>query len=142
MGWFSKATSLVFGGGKVTNDIFDKDNGHLAKAGKWIDNWAYTDQERAEDRKEIAKGVRDFAIATMQENTERSKARRDLAIFIIKFFSLLIFWSGLVYPFNSEWSEYLFRLATETNVGVLTAGVGLFFWGSHTLQKYQQGKNQ
>ncbi len=44
MGWFGK----LIGTDKAVDNILDKDNGLLAKAGSWIGNFNYTSEEKAE----------------------------------------------------------------------------------------------
>ena len=134
MSWFSKTVAFLAGNSETTRDIFDRKNGHLCTFGEWIGNLKFTAEEMAELDAETAAGIRKFAIDTLNENTDRSKTRRDLAIFILHFYALLLFISGIVYPFNAEWSRFWFQLATGTDVGWLVLGVGAFFWGSHTLR--------
>jgi len=131
MSWFSVAKKFILGSPKTLDDIFDKDTGHLAKLGGWIGNWNFTDQEKANMNVDIAKGVQKFAVDTLSENTERSKARREIALLVIKFFLGLIFWGCLVYPFNPEWSKVILMVATSGSLGGLVAGVSLFFFGIH-----------
>jgi hypothetical protein len=48
MGWLGK----LFGTDKAINNLVDKDDGLLAKAGSWIGAFNYTDEEKAEADKE------------------------------------------------------------------------------------------
>lgn len=124
----------LFSSSKTSRDIFDKDNGHLSKFGSWVGNMTFTTEEFEELDEEVAKGIRQFAVDTLTENTDRSRTRRRLAIFTIQFYALLLFLSGILFPFNKEWSNYLLGLATETEIGWLVIGVGAFFWGTHALR--------
>jgi len=69
---------------KIVDNVLDKDSGILVKVGGWIDGQQHTDQEKAEDAAELRKGVIAYAIASMGENSERSKARREIAKMWIK----------------------------------------------------------
>jgi len=131
-----KLLSFMTGGSKTSRDIFDKENGHLKNFGSWIGNLSFTQEEMAKLDAKTAEGVRAFAVDTLSENTARSIARRELAIFIIKFYAILLFMSGMLYKFDPEWSLFWLRIATETQIGVLVSGVGLFFWGTHALRSY------
>ena len=127
---------------KAIDDVFDKDNGHLAKIGGWIGNQQFTDQEQAELMVGVGKSVQDFAVATLAENTERSKSRRDLAILTLQFYFLLVFMTGITYLIDKEWSALWFKLATIPTLLALVGGVGLFFWGTHTLRSSKWAKDK
>jgi len=135
-----KIFSFLKGAPKLTDDIFDKDNGLISKAGAWIGNQKYTSEEQAEANAEMVKGVTAFAIATLSENTDRSKARRDIALLVIKFYIILLFWCVLVYPFDKEWSGFIFNIATSGGLVTLVTGVGAFFFGSHFWSSHVKGK--
>ena len=126
--------SVVSGSPKTIDDVFDKDSGHLSKIGAWIGNANFTDEEQAELNAKIATGVQQFAVDTLTENTDRSKTRRELAVHIIKFYTLLIFMTGITYPISKEWSAVWFELCRTGGLVALVTGVGLFFWGTHHIR--------
>lgn len=125
---------------KTVDDIFDKDNGLLTKVGSWVGNQQFTDQERATYDKETMDNIRKFVVETLAENTDRSKARREIAVFFIKFFSLMLFMCGMTYPISAEWSAVWFRLATSLSVGGLVTAISIFFFGSHAVARYHDSK--
>jgi len=131
--WLTKST-------KTVDDIFDKDSGLLTKVGSWVGNYQFTDEERAEMNSTTAKAVRDFVVATLDESTDRSKARREIAVFFIKFYALLVFMAGITYPVQPEWSKVWFDLSTSLSVGGLVAAISVFFFGSYGAVRYQQNK--
>lgn len=126
------------GAPKVTDDLLDKDNGLVAQAGAWIGNFSYTDEEQAEHRLELAKGVREFVVQTLEENTDRSRARREIAVFFIKFYAMMLFMCGMTYPVNSDWSMTWFNLATSLSVGGLVSSISIFFFGSHVMRSLKK----
>lgn len=130
----------LFARSKTVDDIFDKDSGLLAKAGGWIGNLNYTDEEQAKSRTANMLAVQKFVVDTLAENTDRSKARRDIAVFFIKFYAILLFMAGMTYPISSEWSEVWFNLATSTAVGGLVFAISGFFFGSHMLARHNESK--
>jgi len=65
---------------KVMDNVFDKEKGLLTQVGQWVGHQQFTEEERAIHVKGMNAAVQGFAIATMGENTERSKARRELAL--------------------------------------------------------------
>lgn len=133
LSWFTS-------GSKTVNDIFDKDNGHLAKVGAWVGNQQFTEQERATFDKDNLKAVQKFVVDTLSENTDRSKARREIAVFFIKFYALMLFMTGMVYPIDPEWSTVWFSMATSLSVGGLVTSISIFFFGSHALAKHTSSK--
>jgi len=132
--------SWFAGGSKTVNDVFDKDTGHLAKVGAWIGNQQFTDQERATFDAESLTAVQKFVVDTLAENTDRSKARREIAVFFIKFYALMLFMAGMVYPISAEWSAVWVTLATSLSVGGLVTSISVFFFGSHALARHTDSK--
>ena len=126
-GWFT-------GSPKAIDDVFDKDNGHLAKIGGWIGNQQFTPEEQAKMNETMSKAVQKFAIDTLAENTDRSRARREIAVFIIQFFALMLFLSGITFPFHPDWSKAWLDIALNWQVGTLVSGVAGFFFGTHMLR--------
>jgi len=127
-------------GSKTVDDIFDKDKGHLAKIGSWIGNHKFTEEERAELNSDTIKSVQKFVVDTLAENTDRSKARREIAVFFIKFYALMLFMAGMTYPLNADWSQMWFSLATSLSVGGLVTAISIFFFGSHALSRHHESK--
>lgn len=137
-----KWLSNLIGTPKVIDNVLDKDNGLLTQVGAWVGNSNFTPEEAAELNANIAAGVREWAVATMDENTERSKARRDIAVFFIKFYALLLFMAGMTYPIDPDWSAVWVALATSLSVGGLVAAISVFFFGSHAAAKWQSKKEK
>lgn len=127
-----------FGGG-ASRDIFDSKNGHLKNFGEWVGNMKFTEEEIAELDAEVAKGIRQFAVDTLDESTDRSRTRRKFAVLSIQSYILFLFMSGMLYKFDSDWALYWLRLATDTQLGWLVTGAGAFFWGVHILRAKQRG---
>lgn len=113
------------------DDVMNKKDGHLANVGKWVGNLKFTAEEMAEMDTEMASAVREFAVKTLSENTERSKSRRDIANLTIKFYFILVFMTAIVYPFNPEWAQFLFGMLGMTGLSGGFISVMVFFFGSH-----------
>lgn len=125
---------------KVIDDVFDKDSGHLAKIGGWIGNQDFTTEEQAEMTANIAKGVQKFAIDTLSENTERSKARRTIAENVINFYLIVLFMAGMTWVVDKEWSAMWLEIAMAPGLALLVIGVAGFFFGVHTLRGMGKAK--
>ena len=138
MSWFG----LVKSAPKIAENIFDKDKGLLTQFGSWIGNSNFTEEDKAEMNRDLAKGVQDFAVATLEENTDRSKARRQIAQDVIRFYILLVFMCGITYPFNSDWSTVWLSLASLPALGGLVVGVGAFFFGAHIHRSHVKSKSK
>jgi len=131
---FKAGINFLVGSPKMANDVFDKDNGLLSQIGGYIGNKNFTEEERAEMDATESKAIRKFVVDTLDENTERSKARRDIAVLVIKFYLLVLFMSGMTYPVNKEWSAMWLSIAATPGLAILVAGVAGFFFGVHALR--------
>tara|TARA_R110000851_G_scaffold284827_1_gene438419 strand:- start:39 stop:455 length:417 start_codon:yes stop_codon:yes gene_type:complete len=136
MSWLSWFSSTP----KVIDDVMDKDNGLISQVGGWIGNMKLTDEEVLEANAKTVLLVQDYAIKTLDENSERSKSRREIANLIVKFYLL---WLGVafgLYKFDSEYSEFILRGLSGLAIGGAFTAVVLFHFGSHGLAKYKQSK--
>jgi len=107
--------------------------------GGWIDGQQFTDQERATMNMEMLGYYGKFMESTVGENTQRSITRRDLAIWIIRTEISLLVVSVVLQKIDAEWGRYVYMICTESPLGILTLGVGAFFFGTH-LVRAAQGK--
>ncbi len=132
MGWFTKAVGFLAGsGGSGSDNVMKVASG----IGSWIDNNKYTDQEKAIDTLKIIGHFDKFMENTVNENSEKSKTRRDVAILVIRAELGFLLASALAWPISIEYSKFLLGLASETSPwGLLTLGVGAFFFGTHLLR--------
>jgi hypothetical protein len=129
-------------GEKLTDNIFDKKEGLLVRVGGWIDGQQHTDQEKAEDNASLRKGVIAFAISTMGENSERSKARREIAILWIKSQLSLVLMCAICAPYNMPLAEFYFKLATTALMMAGTGAIITFFFGSYMLARHNETKKR
>lgn len=136
MGLFSFFTAAP----KAVDDVFDKDNGLLTQFGEFVGNANFTEEEKKELMAAQANDVRKFVVATLSESTDRSKSRRNIAELVIRFFVLMLFLSGVVYPFNPEWSAVWLGLAINAPVGGLVSAISIFFFGSHLITRHNETK--
>lgn len=125
---------------KLIDNVFDKDKGLLTQVGSWIGNANFTDEERSELNVEMAKAIQAYSIATMDENTDRSMARREIAVLSIQVFWLMVFMCGITYKIDPEWSKIWFELSTSYTVAGLITSISVFFFGGHALVKHNNTK--
>ena len=121
----------VFGGGQDGQSNVMK---VASGIGNWIDKGKFTEQEQAEHRAKMIVHYSDYMASTVSENTQRSRTRRDLALWIIKIEIGILVASLVMFKFDQAWSEYAYRIATDSPLGYLTLGVGAFFFGAHLVR--------
>ena len=131
--WFKSAP-------KAVDNVLDKDNGLLTQVGNWIGGMDYTDEERAEADTDLRKGVVNYAIASMSENSERSKARREIAKLWIKSQMGLVLMCAISAPFDMVLAEFYFKLATSSIMLGGTGAIITFFFGSYMLARHNESK--
>lgn len=110
--------------------------------GKWIDEQQFTEQERAAYNAEMVKQFGEYMTNTVNENTERSRSRRDIALWVIRFYVILLGFSVAAYKFDAEWSAYAFKVAVSHPLNYLVLGIGAFFFGAHILRTYQDKQSK
>ena len=71
--WFTSAP-------KVVDNVFDKEKGLLTQVGQWVGHQQFTEEEKAIHAKGMSEAIQAYSIATLGENTDRSKARRTIAV--------------------------------------------------------------
>ena len=131
--WFSSAP-------KVVDNVLDKDSGLLTQVGNWIGGMNYTEEEQAEANTDLRKGVVSYAIASMGENSERSKARRMIAVLWIKTQMGLVLMCAIAAPWNMVLAEFYFKLATSSNMLGGTGAIITFFFDSYMLARHNETK--
>jgi len=126
---------------KVATDVFDKDDGLLAKAGGFINDLHYSDVEKARDISQLCKDVSEHVKTTLAESTERSLTRRNIAVLWVKAQLALIFMVAICIPFDKTLAKSYYELATSDVMFYGTGAIIIFFFGSYiygikTNQKY------
>ena len=135
MGWFSMIATgakALFGadtrpGQNVVSDT-------IRGVGTWIDERELTEEERMKANAQMVERYGAYLAQTVDENTERSKSRRAIALWVIRVELSILVASGALYPLNPEWSAYLFKVSADSPLGLLTLGIGAFFFGTHMLR--------
>jgi len=137
---------------KAADDILDKDNGLLVRAGGWVNDLQYTEAEKARDFGEMAKCVVEYVKTTLGESTERSATRRAIAILWIKAQLGLVFMTAIAIPADIILGASIegykgmimtaeFFALTICNVMVWGTGsvivffFGPYMWGAHIAKK-------
>lgn len=121
---------------KTVDNVFDKKDGLLVRAGGWIDGLHYSDQEKAEINQQMVEGAVKFVTDTLPENSTRSQSRRDIANLWIKAELGLILLSAIARPWSPDIAAFYWQMATSElmfwgTISVLTFFFGPYMVGSH-----------
>jgi len=136
MKWFNWLTTAP----KVIDDVFDKDNGLISQAGAWIGNQNLTAEEVMEANAKTVLLVQNHVEKTLDENTERSKARRRIAEKYVDFY---LNWSSVgfaSYFLVHEYSAWLLSALTGWAFGGAFSAVIIFHFGSYGLERHNKSK--
>jgi len=148
MGWLSIFKSAP----KLVDDVFDKDAGLLTQMGSAIGNLHLSEQEIMINAAESAKDIRAHVVATMGESTDRSRARRELAlrwfdlqIDLIRLYVFCIFFDYLIEALTGadpDFSNSVEAITLSPYLWGITGAVSLFFFGSHALRSSKFAKGE
>lgn len=129
----------IFGVGQDgTNNVMKVASG----IGGWIDEQKFTDEEKATYNKELIGHFDRFMENTIKENTQRSKTRREIALWVIRNWIFMLWVSIFAYLVElrqetivHDFSAYVYKVATITELLYLVLGVGAFFFGAHIIRQ-------
>ena len=146
MGFWTSIKNFFTIAPKAVDDILDKDNGLLVKAGGWLNDLNYTEAERAKDYAAMTKGVIEFVTTTLTESTVRSKTRRNIAILWIKAQLGLILMVAMAISadaiLGTNMKADFFDLATCNVMVWGTGSIIIFFFGAYAWGTHIQKKNE
>ena len=104
MEWLGK----LLGSKKAVDNILDKDSGLLAKAGSWVGNMNYTDEEKAEANQ----ATREWGIRQLEALTPFKVVQRILA------FTVALMWVfGGVNYIGAVWVEAFYDVEVSEKIG-------------------------
>ncbi len=147
MSLWAAVKSVFSSSAKPVNDLLDKDNGLLVRAGGWIDGLSYTDQESAEDakalvkhaaeaRKQVIDTVVEHVKNSANENTQRSLTRRYAALSIIRVELFLVLSAVVVWPWNEAYAQFIWLVASSVLMFGAFSAVIVFFFGSYGISQH------
>ncbi len=131
MAWLSAVKNFILGAPRLVEDVFDKNEGLLVKAGGFINDLSYTEAEKARDTAALALSVTEHIKSTLSESTKRSMTRRGISVLWIRVQLGLILMVAVCIPFNAEWATSFFELATCNVMLWGTGSVIIFFFGAY-----------
>lgn len=125
----------------TSKNVFDKDNGLIAQAGEFIGNQNFTHEESAELNVKIIDSVNRHVERTLDENTDRSKARRSIAVGWFKLVVFLVLLVVVTAFYDMELAGFFLSLLSTGVVFSVTTAVTIFFFGSYGLTRLKEAKN-
>ena len=147
MNWLATAWAALKGTPKLTDDIFDKNEGILVKAGGFIDGLHHSSQEKAQDHQKMSQLVLDHVKATADESTVKSKTRRELAVKWINVQLYLVMLTAICVPAAIIFPDQgvpMFTMYLKLTISYLMVGgtitvmayfFGTYGWGTYISKK-------
>lgn len=102
--------------------------------GNWIDEQKLTDEERLNFRSKMIEHYGVFMQSTVGENTQRSITRREIAVWVIRLEAVFLIMYGILGSFELKAAAVWKYIAVDSPWGLLTLGVGAFFFGTHLVR--------
>ena len=140
----------ITGAPKLVDNVFDKDKGLLTQVGEWVGNQSLSAEELIKHNDSMTRAVQTFAVATLSENTDRSKTRRTIAIEwikmqvgLIKLNVLCVLIDYLIVELRGGESSLANSIATIAFSPMLwgtTGAVSVFFFGTHMMRSSKFAK--
>jgi|GEM_PF-3116174 len=103
-----------------------------------IDKIWHTDEEKSDARQKATDTILKFWGITAQENSEQSKARRELAKMTFQVFFFFLLAASVVYKFDPEYAKFLLLLATK--ILFIISAITVIYFGPHQIQKVLKKK--
>tara|TARA_R100001086_G_scaffold238166_1_gene162724 strand:+ start:731 stop:1192 length:462 start_codon:yes stop_codon:yes gene_type:complete len=139
MSFWAKVAGLFTGNTaeKTVDNLLDKDRGLLVRVGQYVNDLQLTAEEKLRYTMQNAEAVAEFVKSTLGESTERSKARRQIAVMIIRIEMALVLASAGMYPIDKDAAQFYLDLATSSLMMSITLAVIAFFFGGYYLRTSQ-----
>ena len=99
-----------------------------------IDVLILTEEEKIQYGQKGMDQILEFQRLNQEQNSERSKARRDIALLIVQVQALQLSVIGTAWVFNKEWADFLLRLNMALKFGVAFVAVVCFYFGYYGVQ--------
>ena len=147
MSWWTALKGIISGAPELTKDIFDSEKGLLVKAGGFLNDLHLSEPERIKLNIKAGETVIEHVKATANENTVKSKTRRELAVKWINVQLYLVSMTAICVPLVVLFPEQgkpmftlIFKLTTSWlmvggTVTVMAYFFGTYGWGTYVKKK-------
>lgn len=99
-----------------------------------IDVLILTSEEKIQYEQKGMDQFLEFQKLNQEQSSERSKARRDIALLIVQTQALQLSIIGTAWIFNKEWADFLLKLNMALKFGVAFVAVVCFYFGYYGAQ--------
>lgn len=123
----------IAGGGKAVEDVAAMGRTITEGVVSGLDHISYTEEEKAEGRQLAVETILKFWEAVAHENTEQSKARRELAKMTFKVFFSLLLMAITIWPFNMAYALFIFKIAGA--ITFIVSAITVIYFGPHQISK-------
>ena len=94
-----------------------------------------TEEEKIQYTQKGAEQILDFQRLNQEQNSERSKARREIAWLIVNTQISLLFIIGLLWRIDEKWAEFWMKLNVEMKIGWAFVAIIIFYFGYYGATK-------
>ncbi len=99
-----------------------------------IDVLILTEEEKIQYGQKGMDQFLEFQKLNVEQSSERSKARREIAFLIVKAQLLQLFVIGTAWVIDKEWAEFLLKLNTGLKIGAAFFAAIVFYFGYYGVQ--------
>jgi hypothetical protein len=100
-----------------------------------IDKLVYTDEEKADARKEFMEHWLKLQATLGEETTVRGVTRRLLALLVVGTYVGLSVGSVLVWKFDKAYADFIWEVANAGQYGYMTLAVVVFYFGPYVFER-------
>jgi len=126
---------MVLGLGSSTGKGVDNVMTVAKGVGNFIDEQKFTKQEQSEYNVKLIGHMDSFMANSVSENTERSKARREIALLVMRWALAMLTLSGVLHLCGwTEDAKFIRDLVIDDPIGYFVLGIGAFFFGAHIVR--------
>jgi hypothetical protein len=122
------------GGGKGSDNVMT-----IAKGvGGFIDEQNFTTEEQAIHKVKLIGHMETFMENSVNENSERSKARREIALLVMRWTLFMLTLSAVLYKPYPDLAQYIKDIVTQDPMGYFILGIAAFFFGAHIVRSMKK----
>lgn len=140
MGLLKNIVKFVFSPLSNSKDVFDsgeKMKSLVDKGVDMLDMAFYTPQEKAVQHSKFV----EYWLKYLETTKGQNLARREIAVYTIRTYLFLVVFAIIVYPFNSEWSLFVFE-STKNTLFWIVSTVIVFYFGAGIFRTSKNGNGK
>jgi uncharacterized membrane protein YukC len=123
----------IIGSTKATDTVIETGQTLINGLVNGVDSLMLTPEEKIQYSQKAADTILEFWKQTATENSEQSKARRDLAKMSFQVFYFMIMAGVVTFPFLPKYSEFIFGVADSLTF--IISSIVIIYFGPHQISK-------